>query len=335
MKLMTLSHSKVSLLCLILCIFHFSKAKQPAANGIFDLNHGQSFSEVPFQLLNDLIVVPVLVNEERKLNFILDTGTHSPIILNSKFVKGLDIQSAREIHFQGAGSGKLVEGQVISSMSLQIGDANASHIGGVLLKRNPLSNLYLKGVKIHGIIGTSLFRSFAVEIDYVRQMLRLHNNQDFLNEHSYSAHTMELEFNRPLLHTEVDFKESSYPLKLMIDTGFNNKMLIYDAQTVNYYPSGFKLIGKGYSGNVKASKVAVNSLKLANRQIFNIDTYFPSKHSYRKEVEKNYSSRDGIIGNALLKQFCVVLDYANEKFYLQEYLLFKPALAQDSEKIRK
>jgi len=332
MKLTTLPSSKVGLVCLFLCIFHFSNHRRAAANGIFNLAHGQSYSEIPFQLLNDIIVVPVLVNGKKQLNFILDTGTHSPIILNKKFVKGLNIQSSRDIHFQGAGNGKLVEGQVISSMSLQIGDAYAHHIGGVLLKRNPLSSLYLEGVKIHGIIGTSLFRSFAVEIDYLTQMLRLHDSQDFLHEHAYSAHKMELEFNRPLLHTRVDFNESSYTLMLMIDTGFNNKMLIYDPKTVNYRPRVFKHIGKGYSGNVKASEVAINSLKLANRQIFNINTFFPSRHSYKRETERNHSNRDGIIGNALLKQFCVVLDYANEKFYLQEHLLFNPAIARDSKK---
>lgn len=282
-------------------------------------------------MLNNLIVIPVIVNGKRELNFILDTGTHSPVILNSRYVKEMDMQLQREVSFQGAGSGKLVKGKVISSMSLQIGDAFANRIGGVLLDKNPLSNLYLDGVKIHGIIGTSLFRSFAVEIDYLTHTLRLHDNQDFLNEHSYSAHTLEMEYNRPLLHTQVKFRQSSYPLKLMVDTGFNHNLLIYEPKVVNYRPRKFKHFGRGYSGNVKASEVTIHSLKLANRQFFNVETYFPSKYSYKKGVEDMPSRRDGIIGNALLKQFCVVLDYANEKFYLQEHLLIQPTLAKDSE----
>ena len=329
MKLKSLTLSKAGLLCMLLSFFQFAQAEKTFANGIFSLTHGQSYSELPFRLINDLIVIPVLVNGEKELNFILDSGTHSPIILNNKHVKGMDMKLTRDVRFQGAGNGRLVEGKVISSMSLQIGDAYAGRIGGILLDRNPLANLYLGDVKIHGIIGATLFRSFAVEIDYVMQTLRLHDDQNFLNEHAYSAHDLEIEFSRPLLHTEVGFREGSYPLKLMIDTGFNNKILIYDPKVVDYHPRRFKHIGKGYSGNVKGSETTLKSLKLADRQIFNINTIFPSRHSYKKEEEQNNSERDGIIGNALLKQFCVVLDYANEKFYVQEHLLSKPALAQE------
>lgn len=329
MKMITLTLRRAGLLCLILSFFQFAQAKKSHANGIFTLTHGQSYSELPFRLINDLIVIPVLVNGEKELNFILDTGTHTPIILNDKHVKGMDMKLTRDVRFQGAGNGKLVEGKVISSMSLQIGDAYARHIGGILLDKNPLSNLQLEHVKIHGIIGATLFRSFAVEIDYITQTLRLHDDHEFLNQHAYSAHEMEIEFSRPLLPTEVVFRKNSYPLKLMIDTGFNNEMLIYDPEIVDYHPRRFKLIGKGYSGNVKGSEVNLKSLKLANRQIFDISTYFPSRASYKKDKERNNSSRDGIIGNALLKQFCVVLDYAHEKFYLQEHLLSKPALAQE------
>lgn len=329
MKLSTLALKRTGLLCLAMCILQLSFAKQIAVNGIFSLTNSQSYTELPFRLLNNLIVVPILVNGEKELNFILDSGTHSPIILNDRYTKDIEMNLSRDVRFQGAGNGKLVEGKVISSMSLQIGDAYAGRIGGILLDRNPLSNLYLEDVKIHGIIGATIFRSFAVEIDYITRTLRLHSDQGFLDRHTYSSHEMEIEFSRPLLRTEAKVDGVRYPLTLMIDTGFNNKLLIYEPATLNFKPRRYKHIGKGYSGNVKASSKILNSLKLADRQLFNVNTYFPSSRSYKKENESLQSVRDGIIGNELLKQFCVVMDYANGKFYLQEHLLNKPALAQD------
>lgn len=331
MKRTTLTLRRAAFLCLLLSCLHVARAEKSHVRGIFTLTHAQSYSEIPFQLINDLIVIPVLVNGEQTLNFILDTGTQSPIILNDKYVKGMDMKLGRNMRFQGAGNGKLVEGRVISSMSLQIGDAYAGHIGGLLLDNNPLSNLRLEKLRIHGIIGASLFRSFAVEIDYITQTLRLHDDRQFLNQHAYSAHEMEIEVSRPLLRTEVVFREKRYPLKLMIDTGFNNQMLIYDSEAVDFHPRRFSMIGKGYSGNIKGSEVNLKSLKLANRQLFNLSSFFPSRSSYKKWAEANHSGRDGIIGNKLLKQFCVVLDYANEKFYLQEHLFSQPELAQEAQ----
>jgi len=324
--------SMTLLLCLLTSFALSAKAKnQGEHHEIYSLTNGQPYTELPFRLINNLIVIPVVINGEKELNFILDTGTSSPILLNNKYVKDVSLPLGREVSFQGSGSGQRVNGHVISTMSLQIGDALAKHIGGIVLdhSRSPLSNLRLEGHRIHGILGATLFRSFAVEIDYITQTLRLHKGQRFLDEHSYSAHTIHVEVSRPILKSWVRLDERDYCLNLMIDTGFSDELLIYDPSVVNHIHGKLKHIGTGYSGHVKGSATKINSIKLANRQLFNVNTYFPTKQSYKRAMENSNSSRDGIMGNALLKQFCVVLDYAHEKFYIQEHLLHKPALAKD------
>jgi hypothetical protein len=297
-------------------------------HGIFNLQNGLSYTEIPFRMINDLIVIPVLINGEQELNFILDSGTSSPVILNDKYVQSLELPTERTIHFQGAGLGNEVRGKVIPSMRMQIGGAYAERIGGVLLQRNPLSRLKMEGINIHGIIGATLFRSFAVEIDYLTQNLRLHKDDSFLQEQSYSSHDLKVEVSRPLLETEATINDSTYRLKLMIDTGFNNKLLIYDPLKVKHRPNRMVRIGRGYSGSVHASEGNIRSLSLANRKMFNILTFFPSSKSYKKD-EVSMEQRDGIIGNSLLKQFCIVLDYAGQKMYVQEHLLNQPELANE------
>jgi len=328
MNPITLTLKKAGLLCLVLSIHLHSLAGTLPDSKIFRLTNALNFTEVTFRLVNDLIIIPVKVNGSKELNFILDTGTSSPVILNSRYIRKLKLPLSRDVRFQGAGMGEEVRGKVIPKMSLQIADAYAEHIGGVVLDRNPLSNTMINGIRIHGIIGTSLFRSFAVEIDYLSQTLRLYERDDFLQLNTYSIHEMDLDYSRPILKTIVEFEGQQYPLRLMVDTGFNSELLIYDHSVINHKPIAFSEMGKGYSGTIKAAEARMKSLQLADRRIFDVRTYFPSPKTYKKAAETSPDQRDGIIGNALLKHFCVVLDYANSRFYLREHLLAEPPLAK-------
>ncbi|MEK6478964.1 aspartyl protease family protein [Catalinimonas sp. 4WD22] len=284
---------------------------------IFQLRNQKSYTEVRFRLEDNLIIIPVLVNGTEEMSFILDTGTDSPLILNRKYIKNLDLPLNREINFQGAGMGAACKGSVISSMSLQIADAYADHIGGVVLKDNPLMNLRINGIKIHGVLGASLFKSFAVEIDYLTQHLRLHEGQNFLDDQSFSEHEMQMSCSRPILKSVLEFNEKQYELKLMIDTGLSNEMIIYDHTSFDYVKTSVEEIGKGYSGKVKATVAHVDALKIAGQELMDVHTYFPEHHSY-KAVLRKVSDRNGTIGNALLKRYCIVLDYAAETIYIRE-----------------
>ena len=97
---------------------------------IFYLLNKASYTELNFRMEQELIIIPLTVNGSENMNFILDTGTESPVILNRKYIKNLDLPLGRHIDFQGAGKKKTTRGQVINSMQIQIADAYTDHIGG-------------------------------------------------------------------------------------------------------------------------------------------------------------------------------------------------------------
>ncbi|MEK6476671.1 aspartyl protease family protein [Catalinimonas sp. 4WD22] len=297
---------------------------------IFRLLSGLPYTEIPFHFVENLIVVPVRINGETELNFIVDTGTNSPVILHERYVKDLELNWGRTINFQGAGKGKEVEGTVISNLSLQLGDAYAPHLGAVVLKNNPLARLKLKGITIHGIIGASLFRSFAVEIDYHTHTLRLHEGSGFLEGHTYAVHPLQVELSRPIVRSEARWNDELHTLNLMIDTGFNHHLLIYDNTAIAANSPKFQKLGIGYSGSITGSTGKVPLLQLGERTLFEVDTFFPTYQAYKAD-NSTTSYRDGIVGNALLKQFCIVLDYANNKFYIREHLRWNPMLVKEDE----
>ncbi|MDF9795735.1 putative aspartyl protease [Catalinimonas alkaloidigena] len=305
-----------------------TKAMTEPNSKIFSLLNGLPYTEIPFRLINDLIIVPVNINGEKDLNFLVDTGTNSPVILHERYVKDLELHLGRKIHFQGAGRGKAVEGTVISCISIQVGDAYAKQMGAVVLQNNPLARLKLKGTTIHGIIGASLFRSFAVEIDYLTQVIRLHEGSGFLEENTFSPHPMQVVMSRPIVRSEARWNDEIHMLNLMIDTGFNHHLLIYDNTSIEESSPKFERLGFGYSGSITGSSSNLPMLKLGKRKLFKVNTFFPTFKAYKAD-EATISYRDGIIGNALLKQFCVVLDYAHNTFYIREHLGWSPMLVKD------
>lgn len=307
-----------------------TKAITEPNSKIFRLINRLPFTEIPFHFVEDLIVVPVRINGETELNFIVDTGTNSPIILHERYVKDLALKRGRKVYFRGAGKGKEVEGTVINSLSLQLGDAFAPHLGAVVLKNNPLARFKVKGMTIHGIIGASLFRSFAVEIDYHTHTLRLHEDSGFLQEHTYATHPLQIVMSRPIVQSEARWNNEVHMLNLMIDTGFNHHLLIYDNTAIAAKSPKFQKLGIGYSGSITGCTGKVPLLQLGERTLFEVDTFFPTYQAYKAD-ESTTSYRDGIIGNALLKQFCIVLDYASNKFYIREHLRWNPMLVKEKE----
>lgn len=306
----------VSLLICLFCNGVCAKSK----SSIFKLLNSGSYTELPFRMEQNLIIIPVTVNGVKEMNFILDTGTDSPVILNRKHIKGLQLPLGKHMTFQGAGKQTSARGQVINSMSLQIGDAYAAHIGGVVLEKNPLSNLRIGGIKIHGVLGAGLFSSFAVEIDYYHQVLRLHQDQKFTEDASFSAHEIQISRSRPILKSEMQCNNQQYKLDLMIDTGFNNELLIYDHSMFGYDHLPSEDIGKGYCGSIKAASAYVKSLTIVEQELSDIKAIFPITHSYRA-ADNEITDRDGTIGNGLLKRFCVVFDYAEKTLYLRSQVV--------------
>ncbi len=302
----------ISFMCHEVCAkTHFS---------IFRLLNNHNYTELPFRIEQNLIIIPVSVNGAEAMNFILDTGTDSPVILNRKYIKGLELPLGKHMTFQGAGKQAAAEGQVINGMNLQIGDAYAAHIGGVVLERNPLSNLRIGGIKIHGVLGASLFNSFAVEIDYHNQTLRLHQDQQFTEDASFSVHEIHISRSRPILKGEMQCNNQQYEINLMVDTSFNNKLLIYDHSLFGYDRLPSEDIGKGYCGSIKAASAQIESLTIVEQELSDIKAIFPIAHNYRA-ADNEITDRDGTIGNGLLKHFCVVFDYAEQTLYLKKQVV--------------
>jgi hypothetical protein len=67
-----------------------------AQNLGFSLANGQRRVQIPFEIYNNLIVVPVVLNDALPLKFILDTGVRTAILTQKTFTDILNIPYSRK-----------------------------------------------------------------------------------------------------------------------------------------------------------------------------------------------------------------------------------------------
>ena len=138
---------------------------------LYFTNSRQKSLELPFKLVNNLIVIPIQINGSDSLRFILDTGLNSSIICEISTGETLNLNYAREIQLQGLGIG-----EPLSAIHTFGNDINVSGIYGInqdylVLMENIFHLSNKLGTPIHGILSFDVFNAFIVEINYADEKI--------------------------------------------------------------------------------------------------------------------------------------------------------------------
>jgi len=284
---------------------------------IFRLTNGLSYAKVPFRLINDLIVLQVTINGQTKLNFILDTGTRTPVVFNKKTVRPLNLPRGSNISFSGAGVRGAVSGFTVHGLNLALPGVMGTGLSMVVLDKNPLNLGKQNGVEIHGVMGATLFRSFVVNIDYPRHTVYLINKKAFSPCHAaYSSVPLKIMDSKPVVQATIASASGLHSLSLMIDTGFNHELLIKPGHPFPL-PSQARhtRIGRGIGGMIRGKTGEIKHVQLNTHIFKEINTLFPAANTYPAGPRPLY--HQGTIGNGLLKHHNIILDYAGEMLYIK------------------
>ena len=132
----------------------------------FKLPEGQDRARIPFELINNLVVVDVTVNNTLPLKFIVDTGVRTSILTEKTFTDILNVNYSRRITVPGAGGQKLVDAYIASDIDLEISGVVGRGHALLVLERDLLQLKNFLGHNIQGILGYELFSRFIVELNY-------------------------------------------------------------------------------------------------------------------------------------------------------------------------
>ena len=288
--------------------------------------------EIPFEIRNNFIVVNILVNKRLPLNFIFDTGAEHTILTKQIYSKFLGLKFDRSIEFIGSDLKSVLTAHVARNVHIQLGDAVAPTQDLLILAEDYFKIDELVGKEIQGILGADLFKSFTLQIDYKKQLLIFHHPKKFTPpKGKWKALPISIEKGKPYLMAKGFFNQKKVDLKLLLDTGASLSVLLHTNSHPHlnlpekYIPGS---VGNGLGGTLDGFLARMERIEFG-------DFYFENMITNFQDLPMNLDSlkvphnRNGILGNALLMRFGVIIDFFNKKVYFNPQKKYNRSIGFD------
>lgn len=284
-----------------------------------------------FEMINNLIIVPVFINGSDTLKFILDTGVSHTMITSLNGAPGISFNYAREIELFGLGSGREVKAYHSFGNVLEMPGIQGFNHNIIILKEEFDYLSQGLGTQIHGLLGYDVFDSFVVEIDYNTRRLHLYNPKFYREKRrdkllkKYTPVDMEIIKRKPFIIAKV-YAENNEAIdaRLLVDSGASHAISLFkssDERLAIPDNSIYSFLGVGLSGDIYGH--------IGRNKRFSLGDYKFKKPlvTYPDEESVNISGYDnkraGSIGADILQRFTVVFDYHGKEMLLKPNSSFK------------
>jgi hypothetical protein len=294
----------------------------------FALSDGEKKVKIPIEILNNLVVVPIILNGQLPLKFILDTGVRTAILTEKTFSDILNLSYSRKYSISGPGGQKVVDAFITNNVSLDLPGVHGEGHAMLVLAEDYLELRNYLGTDVHGILGYELFSRFIVEIDYERKQLTLTTTDKFKRKKKFRTIPISIEDTKPYVVTEIQMNDSTrVKAKLLIDSGASHGLVLEPSSNaaIQIPQRHIKsIIGRGIGGVITGRIGRIKSIDLAGYEIPDVISNFPDPNSYMDTLKVSRTVfRNGSIGGELLSRFSVIFDFPHEKIYLKKNRGFK------------
>jgi len=290
----------------------------------FELDEGQNYQKVKFQLINNLIVIPIEVNGS-DLSFVLDSGVNRPILFNLTDQDSLQINNVSEITIRGLGEGEPIKALSSSNNTFKLkGLKNFDQLLYVILDKSLNFSTSL-GIPVHGIIGYDLFKDFVVDINYATRTIKFFDPDFYAYKKGSKAETLPLSIIKNKAYVDANVfldNADNVPVRLLVDTGSSDAIWLFEGKNIGIPDQNYEdFLGKGLSGDIFGRRTKVNSIKLGSFALRDAKAAFPDKKSFGSV--KILGNRNGSVGGEVLKRFNIIFDYPNQKITLRKNGMYK------------
>lgn len=288
----------------------------------YNFINGKSSQSVDFELINNLIVLPIEVNGT-ELTFILDTGVASPVIFNMTSSDSLEFKEMKFIKLRGLGKGESVEAIRSNNNSFKFGNIIGENQDLFIVHNDKLDLSGKLGVTVNGIIGYSVLKDFIVTINYVTRKLTFTDPNSYSYKKCRSCETFDLFFykNKPFIDAEIEVEDTvtrTIPVQLLIDSGGTDSLWLFedDAKKISIPKASFEdFIGEGISGAIFGMRSKIKSFRLKRFVFENPNVAYLD--SVSTAYARGLKTRNGSLGGNILKRFKIIMDYGNKKITLK------------------
>ena len=310
----------------IIAIFTFS-LNFKAQNSFRFKNQSKNHERIRFELINNLIVIPIELNG-KQLSFILDSGVTRTILFKITENDSIGLNDVEKVLLQGLGEGEPVEALLSRknrvSIKNLVGDNET--IYAILDDHFDLSSKM--GTTIHGIIGYNLFRNFIVKINYRNKKIDFYNPETYRYKKCRKCEIFPIALNRkkPYIDLKVQIDTVGNKLtdvKLLIDSGGSDAIWLFEnsKEEIKTPKLFFKdILGEGLSGSIYGNRSRIPKIILGSFEIENPTVSFLDTISTKNA--RGFRKRNGSIGGGILNRFIVWFDYPHKKLRLKKNASF-------------
>ncbi len=286
----------------------------------FRFESGRQKIVVPFQHINNLVIIPVEVNGVM-LNFLLDSGVDETILF-SLDEREVSFDNLEKVRFRGLGSAEPIEGLRSGGNTLAFdGFKDADHDIYIVLDQD-LNFSGSIGIPVNGVIGYNLFRNFPVEISYASKKITIYRDAERQKKKwkkQYTRVPISIELSKPYAMSSVTIGNHPFEAKLLIDVGNSDALWLFAerSEDVRIPQRNFvDYLGRGFSGEIHGRRARITEFRLGGYDFRYPIAAFPDTLSTRNI--QMVRDRIGSIGGEILRRFSVVLDYAGGAMYLKK-----------------
>jgi hypothetical protein len=294
----------------------------------FTLPHGKSKVQFPIEIHNNLVIVPMVLNGQLPLKFILDTGVRTTILTEKAYSDILNLVYTRKYTIAGPGGENLVDAYVTNNVSLDMPGVRGRGHAMLVLEKDYLELRNYLGTDVHGILGYELFSRFIVEIDYERRLLTVMVPERFHPGKRLQWLPITIEDTKPYVTVSLTLNDTtSLAAKLLVDSGASHGLFLEtDSNPKIQVPEKniSSIIGRGLGGVIKGKIGRIKALQLGSYTLSHVITNFPDPDTYIDTLKLSRAvKRNGSIGGEVLSRFRVTFNFPGEKIYLKKNSAFK------------
>jgi CubicO group peptidase (beta-lactamase class C family) len=272
---------------------------------------GKDVVEVPFEVENGWMVIPVRVNGSHPLRYVFDTGASGTVNSNPTIVDSLNLKISGKVQARGAGGGG-----ALSEMSFA--DNVNFNIGGIELSNGSLALGPAMGSGFDGVIGRAIFANLVVEIDWEKRIISFYEPAKY--KYSGSGTILPLTFDdggRPYTMGSVSLSdEKMIPVKLVVDTGAGHTLSLDVGSSPEIkLPEGATktVLGRGASGEISGYMGRIKAFEFGGQTFKDVPTTFPDASAGTSGL----NGRQGNLGSGILRRFKIVYDYSRKQMIVE------------------
>lgn len=294
----------------------------------FSLPSGRTKVQFPIEVHNNLVVVPMILNGQLPLKFILDTGVRTSILTEKAYSDILNLEYSRKYTIAGPGGEKLVDAYVTNNVSFDMPGVTGRGHAMLVLDRDYLELRNYLGTDVHGILGYELFSRFIVEIDYERKLLTLMQPERFKPGKKLKSLPITIEDTKPYVIVNVQMNDSTtVKAKMLVDSGASHGIFLEegtDSLLVVPEKNVPSIIGRGLGGVITGRIARIKALQMDGFLLPDVIASFPDPNSYTDTLLVSRTVfRNGSIGGEVLSRFTITFDFPQEKIFLKKNTGFK------------